>query len=62
VGKGVHDKESQLKYLDNRIKMLSDVVRTIDSETAQSEDIDRVIDMLDDLQFKCKQFRRDWEE
>lgn len=62
LGKGIHDKQSQLEYISNRIKMLSNVVDTVEPDNAQIEDLDRMIEMLDDLKFKCNQFRRDWVE
>lgn len=60
MGKGVHDKKSQWHYIDNRVHLLSHAVKSIDVETADTEDLDRVIDMLENLTFKCRQFRKDW--
>jgi len=62
VGKSVEDKSSQKEYIMNRIDMLLQVLDSIDAETAGVEEIDRIIGMLDDLEFKCKQFRNNWEK
>jgi hypothetical protein len=62
LGKGVHDKQSQLHYISNRVKMLSNVVDTVEPDTADIDDLDRMIEMLDDLKLKCNQFRKDWKE
>ncbi|KSU80885.1 MULTISPECIES: SE1561 family protein [Fictibacillus] len=62
MGKSVEDKSSQKEYIMNRIDMLLQVLDSIDAETAGVEEIDRIIGMLDDLEFKCKQFRNNWEK
>lgn len=36
--------------------MFSDVLDTIDPEDVDLEDIDRLINMIDDLEMKCKEF------
>jgi Mn-containing catalase len=61
VGNSVHDKESQLTYIHNRMDMLVKVLDTIDAESAGVSEIDRIIEMLDDIELKCQQFRKDWE-
>lgn len=62
VGKSIEDKSSQKEYIVQRVDMLLNVLDTIDAETAGVEEIDRIIGMLDDLEFKCKQFRNQWEK
>ncbi|MDM5336701.1 SE1561 family protein [Fictibacillus enclensis] len=62
MGKSVEDKLSQKEYIMNRIDMLLQVLDSIDAETAGVEEIDRIIGMLDDLEFKCKQFRNNWKK
>ncbi|RBW68150.1 SE1561 family protein [Bacillus taeanensis] len=61
MGNSVHDKESQLNYIHNRMDMLVKVLDTIDAESAGVSEIDRIIEMLDDIELKCQQFRKDWE-
>ncbi|MBU8908892.1 SE1561 family protein [Desertibacillus haloalkaliphilus] len=60
MGGAIHDKKSQMDYLNKRITMLVEVLDSIDPEEAGIEEIDRIIQMLDDLEFKCKQFRNEW--
>lgn len=62
MGNAINDKSTQMNYIQNRIDMLLKVLDTIDPETAGVEEIDRLIQMLDELEDKCKQFRHDWEE
>lgn len=51
-----------MKYLQNRFDMVTTVLETIDPEKAGVEEIDRLLLILDDIEVKCKQFRRDWSE
>lgn len=60
MGKGVHDKKAQLIYIENRIELLSKVLEAIEPDSADLEEMDRIIRMLEDLQRKCLQFRKDW--
>ncbi|WP_349409476.1 SE1561 family protein [Pseudalkalibacillus sp. SCS-8] len=62
MGNDINDKSTQMNYIQNRIDMLLKVLDTIDPETAGVEEIDRIIEMLDELEEKCKQFRYNWEE
>ncbi|WP_096201756.1 SE1561 family protein [Bacillus sp. FJAT-45350] len=56
MGKPIHNKDDQIKYLNTRLKMLGDVLDAIDPEVVELEDIDRMIEMLDELEGKCKEF------
>ncbi len=62
LGGAIHDKKEQMKYLQNRFDMVMTVLETIDPEEAGVEEIDRLLAILDDIEIKCKQFRRDWSE
>ncbi|WP_221568549.1 SE1561 family protein [Alkalihalobacillus sp. TS-13] len=62
MGNAIHDKSSQMDYIQNKMDMLLKVLDTIDPETAGVEEIDRIIAMLDELEVKCKQFRHNWGE
>jgi hypothetical protein len=42
--------------------MFIDVVDSLDPENTELEDIDRLIKMLDDLEFKYDQFKNDWDK
>ncbi len=61
MGGAINDKTEQKKYINARIHMMMDVLEAINPEEAGVEEIDRIISMLDDLEVKCQQFRRDWE-
>ncbi|WP_078551559.1 SE1561 family protein [Bacillus alkalicellulosilyticus] len=62
MGGAIHGKKEQMDYLNNRITMVLNVLDAIDPEEAGVDEIDRIIDMLDELEFKCKQFRNSWSE
>ncbi|MCD7036333.1 hypothetical protein LRR81_18980 [Metabacillus sp. GX 13764] len=62
MGNAVNDKESQVSYLKNRFNMFMEVLDTIDPESTDVEDIDRLISMLDDLELKYEVFKKDWEK
>jgi hypothetical protein len=57
MGNAVHDKDSQLTYLKERLNMFLDVLDSIDPEETSLEDIDRLIKMMDDLELKLEQFK-----
>jgi hypothetical protein len=58
LGNAVHDKDSQVLYLKKRLNMFLEVLESIDPEDADLEDIDRLIEMIDDLELKCEQFKK----
>ncbi|WP_028399794.1 SE1561 family protein [Ectobacillus panaciterrae] len=58
MGNAVHDKDSQLVYLKERLNMFAQVIETIEPEEVDLEDIDRLINMLDELEQKCEQFKK----
>lgn len=58
MGNAVHDKESQVEYLKHRLNMFLEVIDSMDPEQTDLEDIDRLIQMIDDLEFKCEQFKK----
>ncbi len=58
MGKAVHDKDSQVSYLKQRLNLFVDVLDSIDPEQADVEDIDRLIAMIDDIEVKCEQFKK----
>lgn len=58
LGNAVHDKDSQVLYLKQRLNMFLEVLDSIDPEDTELEDIDRLIEMIDDLEMKCEQFKK----
>ncbi len=57
MGNAIYDKDSQVSYLKQRLNMFVEVLDSIDPEHTELEDIDRLIEMIDDLEVKCKQFK-----
>jgi ribosome biogenesis GTPase A len=62
LGNAVHDKDSQLKYLKTRLNMFMNVIDSMDPESTDVDDIDRLIKMLDELEVKQEQFKKDWDK
>ncbi|RLQ94508.1 SE1561 family protein [Falsibacillus albus] len=58
MGNAIHDNESQVTYLKQRLNMFLDVLDSIDPENTELEDVDRLINMLDELETKCEQFKK----
>ncbi|CUA80916.1 MULTISPECIES: SE1561 family protein [Anoxybacillus] len=62
MGNAVSDENLQLSYLKTRLNMFLEVLEALDPETAELEDIDRLIQMIDDLEMKYERFKKDWEK
>ncbi|MDF2859213.1 MAG: hypothetical protein K0Q87_5064 [Neobacillus sp.] len=56
MGSPVHDKNTQVDFLKQRLNMFLDVLEAIDPEEADLDDIDNLIKMIDELENKCKEF------
>lgn len=56
MGKSITDKEQQVIYMKQRLNMFLEVLDSIEPETAELEDIDRLIAMVDELDGKMQQF------
>ncbi|MBK3495797.1 hypothetical protein JFL43_13210 [Viridibacillus sp. YIM B01967] len=56
MGKSITDKDQQVTYLKERLQIFLEVLDAIDPETTELEDIDRLIQMMDDLEDKMDQF------
>lgn len=54
--KPISDKDQQVSYLKERLQIFLEVLDAIDPETTELEDIDRLIQMMDDLEQKMDQF------
>ncbi|KGX88289.1 SE1561 family protein [Pontibacillus marinus] len=62
MGKATNDRSSQMIYLQNRIQMLQQVIESMDGETADPSDLDRLLSMIEDLRLKVERYKKDWEE
>jgi hypothetical protein len=58
MGNATNDQDSQLNYLKQRLNMFVEVLDSLDPEHAELEDIDRLIQMVDDLELKVEQFKK----
>jgi uncharacterized protein YeeX (DUF496 family) len=58
LGKTIQDNESQVTYLKQRLNLFVDVLDSIDPEQADIDDIDRLIEMIDDIETKVEQFKK----
>ncbi|MBG9449575.1 MAG: SE1561 family protein [Bacillota bacterium] len=56
MGSPIQDKNSQVTFLKQRLNMFLDVLDAIEPEDTEIEDIDRLIEMIDDLESKCREF------
>ena len=56
MSKSITNKEQQVTYLKERLEIFLQVLDAIDPEHTELEDIDRLIQMMDDLEEKMEQF------
>lgn len=57
MSKPITDKNQQVTYLKERLEIFVEVLDAIDPETANLEDIDRLIQMIDDVEEKIEIFQ-----
>ncbi|QBP40358.1 MULTISPECIES: SE1561 family protein [Paenisporosarcina] len=58
MGNAISNKEQQVTYLKERLHIFLEVLDSIEPETTELEDIDRMIAMMDDLELKMEQFKK----
>ncbi|SOC00051.1 hypothetical protein SAMN05880501_102314 [Ureibacillus xyleni] len=56
MSNSITDKNKQVNYLKERLQIFVEVLDAIDPETADLEDIDRLIKIIDDVEEKMDQF------
>ena len=56
MGIPIQDKNQQVTFLKQRLNMFLDVLDAIDPVETDLEDIDRLIEMVDELESKCREF------
>lgn len=59
MGKSVYEQKEQLNFLYGKMELLMTMLDSIEPEEAGVEEIDRIIEMLDEIENKCKKFRND---
>ncbi|WP_445489855.1 SE1561 family protein [Niallia sp. 03133] len=57
MGSSITGKNEQVDFLKTRLNMFMEVLDAIDPEEAELEDIDRLIEMIDDIESKCNEFK-----
>jgi len=58
MGNAISGKEQQVTYLKERLHIFLEVLDSIEPETTELEDIDRMIAMMDNLELKMAQFKK----
>ncbi|WP_431802920.1 SE1561 family protein [Halobacillus andaensis] len=61
MGKAANNRKDQFTYVKNRIRMLNQVVDSMDEQEISFEDYQRVLEMVEQLQLKMNRFKKDWE-
>ncbi|MEI5908565.1 SE1561 family protein [Bacillus spongiae] len=59
MGNKTPNQDSQLDYLKTRLNIFVEVLDTIDPESAELDDIDRLIEIIDEMEDKCNQLKQD---
>ena len=57
MGNPITNKEGQLAFLNYRLSMFADLLNAIEPETIDTDDIDRLIKILDEIEAKMVTFK-----
>jgi hypothetical protein len=57
LGNPINDKNNQVVFLKQRLDMFSDLLDAIDPVEADLEDIDRMIQIVEEMDAKCREFK-----
>lgn len=57
MGKPIFEKDDQVNFLKHRLTMFLEVLDNLNPEEADLEDVDRLLEILDELEVKCEQFK-----
>jgi hypothetical protein len=57
LGNPINEKNTQVLFLKQRLDMFSDLLDAIDPEEADLEDIDRMIQIVEEMDAKCREFK-----
>ncbi|RYL88946.1 hypothetical protein EWI07_13210 [Sporolactobacillus sp. THM7-4] len=60
MGRASTVKADQIRYLKNRMKLLSCVIDALETETADAEDLNNILNMMNELEIRIRRFRDDW--
>ncbi len=56
LGSPIKETGTQVDFLKKRLNMFLDVLESIEPETTDLEDIDRLLEIVDELEAKCREF------
>ncbi|MGP4068542.1 SE1561 family protein [Halobacillus sp. B29] len=62
MGKAAQHPSDQFHYIKNRIKMLNQVVSSMDADEVDMDDFNRILEMIQQLQIKMERFKKDWDQ
>lgn len=57
LGSPIKESSTQVDFLKKRLNMFLDVLESIEPETTDLEDIDRLLEIVDELEAKCREFK-----
>jgi hypothetical protein len=57
LGNPINDKNTQVVFLKQRLDMFAELLEAIDPEEADLEDIDRMIQIVEEMDAKCREFK-----
>ena len=57
LGNSINDKNTQVVFLKQRLDMFAELLEAIDPVEADLEDIDRMIQIVEEMDAKCREFK-----
>nr|WP_071461093.1 SE1561 family protein [Bacillus mediterraneensis] len=57
MGSPIKDSNNQVVFLKHRLNAFMDLLDAIDPEEADLDDIDRMIEIVEEMDAKCREFR-----
>ncbi len=57
MGNPIKDSSTQVVFLKHRLNAFLDLLEAIDPEEANLEDIDRMIEIVEEMDAKCREFK-----
>ena len=57
MGIPIKDSSTQVVFLKHRLNAFMDLLEAIDPEEAGLEDIDRMIEIVEEMDMKCREFK-----
>ncbi|RHW41568.1 hypothetical protein D1B31_07570 [Neobacillus notoginsengisoli] len=56
MGKEITDKDTQVTFLKQRLNLFMDLLDAIEPEEADVDDIDRLLEIIDEIESKVREF------